>query len=85
MGGVLYGTDFLLTRSTNLPRRQSLIHSKCRQGCRRVEVQFFHEIGPVFFHGFWTDTQVVSNFFVPVSLTDQLEYLTLTLGQKPQR
>ena len=46
-----------------------------------MEIQFLHEVGPVFLYGLYADTEVLGNFFVPVSLGNQFQNFSFPLGQ----
>ena len=45
-----------------------------------VQIQFVHNIGPVFFNCFDADMQHIGNFFILITLSQQFQDLSFTLG-----
>ena len=46
-----------------------------------MQVQFTHQVRPVLFNGFQTDTKKFRNFLILVSFRDKLEHFAFPLGK----
>ena len=67
--------------SFNSPVDQAFFSSQRGQRSDIVEIEFVHEVGPVFFNRFDADTEKVCNLLVLMTFGNQLENLPFPLGQ----
>ncbi len=58
-----------------------MFNGKGGQSLGAMEIQFLHEVGSVFLHGFDADAKFLGNLFISIPLCDQFQNLPLSGGK----